>query len=56
MKNQESVVKIHKFICLSEEARRVGVVCTHFHVVQAEVTINISLSNESDIIELSVFC
>jgi hypothetical protein len=42
--------------CRSEEARRVGVVCKHLHVAQPEVGINISLSDESDIIEFSVFC
>ena len=40
----------------SEEARRVGVVCKILHVTQPEVGINISLSDETDIIEISVFC
>jgi hypothetical protein len=39
----------------SEEARHVGVVCTYLHVAQPEVCINISLSDEDDIIEFSVF-
>jgi hypothetical protein len=41
---------------VAEEARRVGVVCKNLHVAQPEVGINISLSDESDIIEYSVFC
>jgi hypothetical protein len=44
-------------ICrMTEEARRVGVVCKNLHVTQPEVGINISLSDKSDIIEYSVFC
>ena len=38
-----------------EQVRRIGVVCKNVHVVQPEVGINISLSDESDI-EFSVFC
>ena len=45
-----------KFEVLSEEVRRVGVVWKKLHVVQPEVSINISLSDESDIIDFSVFC
>jgi len=36
--------------------RRIGVVCKNLHVAQPEVSINISLSDESDIIDFSVFC
>ena len=39
----------------SEEARRVGVMCKNLHVAQPEVSINILLSDESDIIDFSVF-
>ena len=42
--------------CVAEEERRVGVVCKNLHVAQPEVGINISLSDESDIIDFSVFC
>ena len=38
-----------------EEARHVGVVCNNLRVAQPEVGINISLSDEGDIIEFSVF-
>ena len=40
----------------AEEARHTGVVCKNWHVAQPEVGINISLSDESDIIKFSVFC
>jgi hypothetical protein len=40
---------------MSEEARHVDVVCKNLHVAQPEVGINISLSDEGDIIEFSVF-
>ena len=39
----------------AEEARHVGVVCKILLVAQPEVGINISLSDEGDIIEFSVF-
>jgi len=39
----------------TEEARHVGVVCKNVHVAQPEVGINISLYDEGDIIEFSVF-
>jgi hypothetical protein len=39
----------------AEEERHVGVVCKKLHVAQPEVGINISLSDEGDIIEFSVF-
>ena len=38
-----------------EEARHFGVVCRNLHVAQPEVGINISFSDEDDIIEFSVF-
>ena len=38
-----------------EQARHVGVVCKKLHVAQPEVGINISLSDEGDIIEFSMF-
>ena len=44
------------FNIYTEEERRVGVVCKNLHVGQPEVDINISLSDESDIIDFSVFC
>jgi hypothetical protein len=55
---QENIKKIipTSYLCiLSEEARHVGVVCNNLHVAQPEVGINISLSDEGDIIEFSVF-
>ena len=39
----------------TEEARHVGVVWKKLHVSQPEAGINISLSDEGDIIEFSVF-
>ena len=39
----------------AEEARHVGVVCKNSNVAQPEVCFNISLSDEGDIIEFSVF-
>jgi hypothetical protein len=44
------------FNIYTEEERSVGVVCKNLHVGQPEVDINISLSDESDIIDFSVFC
>jgi hypothetical protein len=38
-----------------EEARHIGVVCKNLQVAQPEVGINISLSDEGDIIKFSVF-
>ena len=49
------VLRDYIFSRNSEEARHVGVVCTYLHVAQPEVCINISLSDEDDIIEFSVF-
>jgi hypothetical protein len=40
----------------AEEAWHVDVMCKNLHVVQPEVGINISLSDENDNIEFSVFC
>ena len=40
---------------IHSDTRHVGVVCKIVHVAQPEVGINISLSDEGDIIEYSVF-
>ena len=40
----------------AEEARHVSVVCKNLRVAQPEIGISKSLSDESDIIEFSVFC
>jgi hypothetical protein len=50
VKNKVCVIHVK-----AEEARHAGVVCKKLHVAQPEVGINISLSDEGEIIEFSVF-
>jgi hypothetical protein len=51
-----NLIESSKLQCKTpEKARHVGVVCKKLHVAQPEVGINISLSDEGDIIEFSVF-
>ena len=48
-------VEVNIYCYVAEEARHIGVVCKNLQVAQPEVDINISLSDEGDIIKFSVF-